>query len=40
MAISGAATSPNAGRYTSTPMAFLLTVFNVRLGWWMGNPEE
>jgi hypothetical protein len=40
MAISGAATSPNAGRYTSTPMAFLLTVFNVRLGWWMGNPRH
>ena len=40
MAISGAATTPNAGRYTSTPMAFLLTVFNIRLGWWMGNPRH
>jgi hypothetical protein len=40
MTISGAATSPNAGRYTSTPLAFLLTVFNVRLGWWMGNPRH
>jgi hypothetical protein len=40
MAISGAATAPNAGRYTSTPLAFLLTIFNVRLGWWMGNPRN
>jgi hypothetical protein len=40
MAISGAAASPNAGLYTSTAMAFLLTVFNVRLGWWMGNPRH
>ena len=38
MAISGAAANPNAGYHTSTPLAFLLTVFNVRLGWWVGNP--
>ena len=38
MAISGAAASPNWGYHTSTPMAFLLTVFNVRLGWWVGQP--
>jgi hypothetical protein len=40
MAISGAALSPNSGFHTSTSMAFLLTVFNVRLGWWMGNPRN
>lgn len=38
MAISGAAVNPNMGYHTSTPVSFLLTVFNVRLGWWFGNP--
>jgi hypothetical protein len=37
MAISGAAVNPNMGYHTSTAVAFLLTVFNVRLGWWLGN---
>ncbi len=37
MAISGAAVSPNMGYHTSTAISFLLTVFNVRLGWWLGN---
>jgi hypothetical protein len=37
-AISGAAVSPNMG-YSSSPVtAMLLTIFNVRLGWWLGNP--
>jgi len=36
--ISGAAASPNMGYNSSIPMAFLLTLFNVRLGWWLGNP--
>jgi hypothetical protein len=36
--ISGAAASPNMGYHSSPPMAFLLTFFNVRLGWWLGNP--
>ena len=40
MAISGAAASPNMGYYTSMPVAFLLTVFNVRLGQWLGNPRN
>lgn len=40
MAISGAAASPNMGAGTTPPMAFLLTVFNVRLGWWLGNPRH
>ena len=37
MAISGAAVNPNWGYHSSAPMAFLLTIFNVRLGWWIGN---
>lgn len=40
MGISGAAASPNMGFYTSTPVAFLMTVFNVRLGQWLGNPRH
>jgi Patatin-like phospholipase len=36
--ISGAAVSPNMGYHSSAPLAFLLTLFNVRLGWWLGNP--
>ncbi|MGB6690106.1 MAG: hypothetical protein WBE76_19890 [Terracidiphilus sp.] len=39
-AISGAAISPNWGYHTSPPMAFLLTMFNVRLGWWLPNPRR
>lgn len=38
MAISGAAVSPNMGYHSSPPLAFLMTVFNIRLGWWLGNP--
>jgi len=40
MGISGAAANPNAGYHTSTAVAFLLTLFNVRLGWWLGNPAR
>ncbi len=40
MAISGAAASPNMGAGTSASSAFLMTVFNVRLGWWLGNPRH
>jgi len=41
IAISGAAVSPYTGDHTSSPMAFLLmTVFNARLGWWLGNPRS
>ncbi|HEY0140986.1 MAG TPA: patatin-like phospholipase family protein [Thermoanaerobaculia bacterium] len=36
--ISGAAASPNMGYNSSTPLALLMTFFNVRLGWWLGNP--
>ena len=38
MAISGAAVSPNMGYSSSPSIALLLTLFNVRLGWWLGNP--
>jgi hypothetical protein len=38
MAISGAAASPNMGYHSSPLVTFLLTLFNVRLGWWLGNP--
>jgi hypothetical protein len=40
MAISGAAASPNMGYHSSAVVTFLLAVFNVRLGWWLGNPGE
>ena len=40
MAISGAAANPNMGYHSSPITAFLLTLFNVRLGWWMGNPRQ
>jgi hypothetical protein len=40
LAVSGAAVSPNWGYHTSPTVAFLLTVFNVRLGWWLGNPSR
>jgi hypothetical protein len=36
--ISGAAASPNQGYNSSPPLAFLLTMLNVRLGSWLGNP--
>ncbi len=39
MAISGAAVNPNMGYHSSPGTAFLLTIFNVRLGWWIGNPR-
>lgn len=40
VAISGAAASPNMGYHSSPAMAFLMTVFNVRLGWWLRNPRR
>jgi hypothetical protein len=40
MAISGAAVSPNMGYHSSPSIAFLMTLFNVRLGWWLGNPGK
>jgi hypothetical protein len=40
IAISGAAVSPNMGFQSSPALTFLLTVFNVRLGHWSGNPSH
>jgi hypothetical protein len=39
MAISGAAASPNQGYHSSPLVGLLMTLFNVRLGWWLGNPR-
>ena len=40
VAISGAAASPSMGHHSSPPAAFLMTMFNARLGWWIGNPRD
>jgi hypothetical protein len=38
-ATSGAAASSNMGYYTTSPvLSLVMTLFNVRLGWWLGNP--
>ena len=39
-AISGAAMNPNQGYNTMPSVAFLMTLFNVRLGWWIWNPRS
>ncbi len=39
MTISGAAASPNMGYHSSKMVAFVMTIFNVRLGWWLPNPR-
>lgn len=38
MTISGAAASPNMGYHSKPGLTFLMTAFNVRLGWWLPNP--
>jgi hypothetical protein len=38
LTISGAAASPNWGYHSSPQIAFLMTLFNVRLGAWYPNP--
>lgn len=40
ISVSGAAASPNMGYHTSPVVSFLLTVFNVRLGWWFPSPAR
>jgi hypothetical protein len=37
MAISGAAANPNMGYVSSPVLTFVMTLFNIRLGWWLGN---
>ena len=38
MTLSGAAVSPNMGYHSSSLTAFVMTLFNVRLGAWLPNP--
>lgn len=39
VAVSGAFVSPNMGFMMSSPVVrFLMALFNVRFGWWLGNP--
>ena len=40
MAASGAAISPNWGYHTKPAIAALLAIFNIRIGWWTGNPRH
>jgi hypothetical protein len=40
MSISGAAASPNMGYHSVPSLALLMTFFNVRLGFWAGNPRN
>ena len=39
-AISGAALNPNQGYNSNPALAFIMTFFNVRLGWWITNPRK
>ena len=38
MAISGAAAAPNMGATTNRSLVFILTLLNIRLGYWIPNP--
>ena len=38
--VSGAAASPNMGYHSSPLVTFILTLLNVRLGAWLGNPGK
>jgi hypothetical protein len=38
--ISGAAASPNMGYHSSPLLTLVMTLFNARLGWWLGNPRK
>ncbi len=38
VSISGAAVSPSMGYHSDRPVTALLTIFNMRLGAWLGNP--
>lgn len=40
LATSGAAVSPNMGRASTPMLAFILTLFNIRLGRWSPNPAQ
>jgi hypothetical protein len=38
MAISGAAAAPNMGSTTNRSLVFIMTLLNIRLGYWLPNP--
>ncbi len=40
LTVSGAAVSPNWGYHSSRVTAFIMTLFNVRLGIWLPNPSK
>ncbi|GAM10153.1 patatin-like phospholipase [Geobacter sp. OR-1] len=40
MAISGAAASPNMGYHSSPLITFIMALFNLRLGWWLGHTGD
>lgn len=40
VAVSGAAVSPNMGYHSSASVTALLTLFNIRMGAWFGNPSD
>jgi len=40
MAISGAAAAPNAGKVTVKPLMFIMGLLNIRLNYWLLNPEK
>ncbi|MEK6410372.1 MAG: patatin-like phospholipase family protein [Acidobacteriota bacterium] len=40
MAISAAAAAPNMGTTTIKPLVFIMTLLNVRLGYWLPNPRH
>ena len=40
MAISAAAASPNMGSVTNRSLVFIMTLLNIRLGYWLPNPKK
>jgi hypothetical protein len=40
VATSGAAANPNMGYYSAATVTFIMTLFNARLGIWLGNPGK
>jgi hypothetical protein len=40
MAISGAAAAPNMGTTNNKSLVFIMTMLNIRLGYWLPNPER
>ncbi|MBP2550987.1 hypothetical protein J2858_003927 [Neorhizobium galegae] len=40
MAVSGAAANPNMGYNSAPSVTLLFALFNIRLGWWLGNPGK